>query len=401
MLTQKPLCTHPSDTSQIIPPKTLTTCSKCGCIIYNISPTIKYPTTKPYYYQTTPISPSLSFPIPPIDNTSSSSPQLSTWYLKYRCKIIKMLNKYQNIDHYNEAIYYLSLALLDNLLKTSKFISKSKLELTVITVLVLSAKFKAINILEPNLARYTSFEGIVDIDETDIKRTEVEILKNINYEMTILTVDDVLNHLMYNGFVFEIEIQNKPKEYINIIYGYAKKILNDIMKSEHIVKYNAFQIGISVVHLTRKKFDLKNNYFSFIKKYYNVHIKDYKECLEICKKIINNEIIESQYYNNNNNNNELNIQIEEDGGNNVNGLEEVDQPPMANSAKHNIKILYMPTSESKFKKNAVVKEFSEDNNNNMGTPGQVDINGRGDDNKNNNIQELINNVPLVVHVDNN
>ena len=93
-----------------------------------------------------------------------------------------MLNKYQNIDHYNEAIYYLSLALLDNLLKTSKFISKSKLELTVITVLVLSAKFKAINILEPNLARYTSFEGIVDIDETDIKRTEVEILKNINYK---------------------------------------------------------------------------------------------------------------------------------------------------------------------------------------------------------------------------
>ena len=394
MLTPKPLCTHPSDTSQIILPKTLTTCSKCGCIIYNISPTIKYPTTKPYYYQTTPISPSLSFPIPPIDDTSSCSPQLSTWYLKYRSKIIKMLNKYQNIDHYNESVYYLSLALLDNLLKTSKFISKSKLELTVITVLLLSAKFKAINIIEPNLARYTSFEGIVDIDEVDIKRTEVEILKNINYEMTILTVDDVLNHLMYNGFVFEIEIQNKPKEYINIIYGYAKKILNDIMKSEHIVQYNAFQIGISVVHLTRKKFDLKNNYFSFIKKYYNVHIKDYKDCLEICKKIIHNEIIENEYYNHNN---ELAIQVEEDGGCNANGLEEVSQPPMANSAKHNIKILYMPSSEIKYKTNTVVKEFNEDNN--VGTPEQVEMKGRVDDN--NNIQELINNVPLIVHVDNN
>ena len=140
MLTQKPLCSHPSQSSQITP-KTLSTCSKCGCIVYNISPTMKYPTIKPYYYQTTPISPSLSFPIPR-DQDIPSPPQLSTWYLKYRCKVIKMLNKYQNIDHYNEPVYYLSLAILDNLLKTSKFISKSKLELTVITVLLLSAKFK-------------------------------------------------------------------------------------------------------------------------------------------------------------------------------------------------------------------------------------------------------------------
>jgi hypothetical protein len=294
---KKTPCTHSNSNSKELipnsPEKIYYFCVECGCIILklnNNNDSYLY-TTKPLLYQE-------RVDINPLDIFNSFKdleyPIInSQWsYFKNRQRNINLLQKYLTYYKYSESTFYLALHYLDTIYSTLNggVVQKKKNELFVINCLLIAGKFYEKDSFQPRITRFCSIGIQYDIDEIDICRNELEVLKILNYKLNVITAYDILSYLLFNGIIFEPEIENRMKEFSHIIYCYAKKIFNDIILSNIAIQFSPIQIVFSVIHLTRKNFNLKQNYFNVIKKFYNYHLNDYKTCLNICKKFLNNEL---------------------------------------------------------------------------------------------------------------
>ena len=294
---KKTPCTHSNSNSKELipnsPEKIYYFCVECGCIILklnNNNDSYLY-TTKPLLYQE-------RVDINPLDIFNSFKdleyPIInSQWsYFKNRQRNINLLQKYLTYYKYSESTFYLALHYLDTIYSTLNggVVQKKKNELFVINCLLIAGKFFEKDSFQPRITRFCSIGIQYDIDEIDICRNELEVLKILNYKLNVITAYDILSYLLFNGIIFEPEIENRMKEFSHIIYCYAKKIFNDIILSNIAIQFSPIQIVFSVIHLTRKNFNLKQNYFNVIKKFYNYHLNDYKTCLNICKKFLNNEL---------------------------------------------------------------------------------------------------------------
>ena len=294
---KKTPCTHSNSNSKELipnsPEKIYYFCVECGCIILklnNNNDSYLY-TTKPLLYQE-------RVDINPLDIFNSFKdleyPIInSQWsYFKNRQRNINLLQKYLTYYKYSESTFYLALHYLDTIYSTLNggVVQKKKNELFVINCLLIAGKFFEKDSFQPRITRFCSIGIQYDIDEIDICRNELEVLKILNYKLNVITAYDILSYLLFNGIIFEPEIENRMKEFSHIIYCYAKKIFNDIILSNIAIQFSPIQIVFSVIHLTRKNFNLKQNYFNVIKKFYNYHLNDYKSCLNICKKFLNNEL---------------------------------------------------------------------------------------------------------------
>ena len=83
---------------------------------------------------------------------------------------------------------------------------------------------------------------------------------------------------MYNGFIFEKEIESYSIEYqIKFAYNYAEKIFRDIAYSYIAILYPPYLIAFVIILLTRKKF-FDSKYMKKSKKIYGIKQNDYKEC---------------------------------------------------------------------------------------------------------------------------
>ena len=289
----KSLCQHITTARPSYEPNTFFTCSQCGSTQYKFSESKTFSAIKPIGYQgKCEINSIASFSNIQSYYSNMKIDPPSQWYLKNRSKAIKLLQKYSAIYDYSELTYFLALYYIDSIMRKMTKLSKKKFEVYIIDCFIIAAKFKETSILEPNLSRFTSTNDYYDIDEMDIIIGEVEVLILLQYKLDYVSSFEILNMFFYDGFVYSSEINNKSKEFTNIVYCYAKKIFNDIIHSDYILPFSPLQIAFSVVHLTRKNFGFKTNFFNLIKKYYNIHLSDYKDCLSLSKKIINNEPIE-------------------------------------------------------------------------------------------------------------
>lgn len=293
MKTSKILCSHFNIDISSISNNAFVNCDYCGNTIYKLTDNKIYSTIKPIGYQGR-----NEFDL--INVFSNLKPSFekneeppSQWYMKNRIKAIKLLQKYSQIYKYSDLTYYLAMMYMDIIMRNLSKLPQKKFEVYIINCILIASKFKESNIIEPNVSRFTSTGNYYDIDEMDIIIGEIEVLKLLKYKLNYFSSYEILNIFFYNGIVYSGEIINKSREFINIVYCFAKKILYDIVHNEHILKFNNLQIAFSVVHLTRKNFGFKNNFFNLIKKFYNIHLNDYKSCLSIAKKIINNESLEN------------------------------------------------------------------------------------------------------------
>ena len=85
---------------------------------------------------------------------------------------------------------------------------------------------------------------------------------------------------MYNGFIFEKEIDNNSFCYqLKFAYNYAEKIFRDIAYSYIAIIYPPYLVAFVIIYLTRKEF-FEQKYMKKIKKFYGIKQNDYKECYE-------------------------------------------------------------------------------------------------------------------------
>ena len=122
----------------------------------------------------------------------------------------------------------------------------------------------------------------------DIKENEIDCLKILKYKLDHHSLYDILRAYMYNGFIFEKEVDSSSIIYqIKFAYNYAEKLFRDIVYSYIAIYYPPYLVAFVIIQLTRKKF-FDSKYINKIKKVYGIKQNDYKECYDEIKSLLNN-----------------------------------------------------------------------------------------------------------------
>ena len=284
-------CIHPSNKlSKIDSSEGCVFCQNCGLILYPAKSNKYINTVKPPENQSkTEIDPIQLFlnsyketPFIPLEKDSI--------YPEKRSRDIKILEKLNNLYHFSDEIFFLALTYMDYIFKyiyhSSKNITRKTEELYIFNCLLISEKFydKDINNI-PEYSIYIKYT-IYDIDATDIKENEINCLKILKYKLDHHSIYDILKGYMYNGFIFEKEIDDYSFGHqIKFAYNYAEKLFRDVIYSYIAIFYPPYLIAFVIIQLTRKKF-FETKYMKKIRKIYGINLNDYKECYEDIQKFL-------------------------------------------------------------------------------------------------------------------
>ena len=286
-------CLHATEKiSKITLSENFSFCQNCGSILYQTKPNKFLKTVKPKEIES-------KIEIDPIDlfvNSFKQTPFIKikkdSIYLEKRTRAIKLLEKFNNLYHYSDDIFFLAITYMDLIFKTlynqNKKLTKKEEELYILNSLLLSEKFYEKDIKEhPDYDLYIK-SSIYDVEYIDIKENEICCLKILHYKLDHHSLYDILNAFMYNGFIFDKEInENSIISEIKLAYNYADKLFRDIEYSYIVLFYTPDLIAFVIIHLTRKKF-FSNKYDKKIKNMYGFKQEEYKECLNEIKNFLVN-----------------------------------------------------------------------------------------------------------------
>ena len=181
-------CQHISDKrAKIILSENFFFCQNCGSILCQTKPNKFLSTVKP-------IESESRIEIDPIDlfvNSFKQTPfvkiKKDSIYLEKRSRVIKLLEKYNNLYHFSEEIFFLSLAYIDFIFKTlyndNKKITKKEEELYILNCLFISQKFYEKDLKDlPDYQIYLK-NNIYDVEANDIIENEISCLKILKYKL--------------------------------------------------------------------------------------------------------------------------------------------------------------------------------------------------------------------------
>lgn len=213
-------------------------------------------------------------------NIVSNGDLISPWYFKSRKIILGFLQKLSLSLKFSDGTFYTALTYLDFLLKTrGDELKGKKLEMMIIACFVLSSKFAENDIFEPELTQFESANGKYLFNANDLAETEINIIKQLNYELIYHSVYDWLFLLLNNGFVFEDELIGKPADHINKIYASCKKSLAVITPSSLLLDYDPLIIAFCLIEITRNSFNLDSKRIEIIKQLYKIdNDESYENC---------------------------------------------------------------------------------------------------------------------------
>ena len=300
-------CHHPSNKlSKVNCSEDCVFCQNCGLILYKTKTNKYLQTVKPLENE----SKTEADPIELFLNSYKESPfiplQKESLYPEKRTRAIKILEKFNNLYHYSDEIFFLALTYMDYIFKCiynnnnnnnnssnnsnniHKNLTRKHEELFILNCLLIAEKFYDKDITTiPDYNIYIK-NSIYDIDVMDIKENEIECLKILQYKLDHHSIYDILKAYMYNGFIFEKEIDSSSIIYqIKFAYNYAEKLFRDIIYSYIAIYFPPYLIAFVIIQLTRKKF-FDSKYMKKIKKLYGIKQNDYKECYEEIKNLLNN-----------------------------------------------------------------------------------------------------------------
>ena len=343
-------CIHPSNKlSKIDSSEDNVFCQNCGLILYSTKTNKYINTIKPMENQ----SKTETDPIQLFLNSYKETPFIpiakDSVYFDKRSRDIKILEKINNLYHFSDEIFFLALTYMDYIFKCiynnkNKNITRKTEELYILNCLLISEKFYDKDITNiPEYSIYLKYT-IYDIDVADIKENEIYCLKILEYKLDHHSIYDILKGYMYNGFIFEKEIDNNSLGYqIKFAYNYAEKLFRDIIYSYIAIFYPPYLIAFVIIQLTRKKF-FDSKYMKKIKKIYGIKQNDYKECYEDIKdflKKIENGLKVCDY-------NKINKEkIDEKDNNEIKTNEKDNNNEIKNNEKDNNKDNNIENSENK------------------------------------------------------
>ncbi len=82
---------------------------------------------------------------------------------------------------------------------------------------------------------------------------------------------------MGNGIIFEDE--NIQGFYIEEVYEFAYKVLDEFIIDNKSLEFNPIQIAFACVFLTREYYRLNNEIINYLDIFYNLEFTFYRECV--------------------------------------------------------------------------------------------------------------------------
>ena len=265
-------------------------CPNCGSIIWEEN-FKKYITIKPLNMEKKieydPIEIALTMKEKSLQKDSQEN-AINHNYIKKRKKVLIFLQKLSIKMKFSDMSFYHSLYNLDKILnKITKNEELSTKQLYYITIgyFNLCSKFDENDIFEPEFSEFTSIDDKYLLSTNEMFKYEMKCLEQISYDLTTFSAYDWLLIFLYNGILFENEIEGKSNNIVTNIYNFSKKMLANITSKSFFIKYTPFIISFSIIMYSREKNlpDLNKKFDEIIRKFYRITITDYEACLQDIK----------------------------------------------------------------------------------------------------------------------
>ena len=281
-------CDHINCNQKLIANSKYTFCSKCGvlAICDETTQRIRWFTKSGNCQKVISIDP-LEIAIQTKNTKKTKENIPSNWYLKNRKKVLSFLQQLTMKLKYSDATFYTSLLYIDQLLSKVDETKNVDVDYLVLSIFLLVAKMNEKGIREPNLNQFINILDEHQFNVDVIKQYEIYALQQFNYYLFDFSTYDWLSLFLNNGFVFEDEIENLT---INDIYSFTKKTLATITSKRLFLSYSPFEIAVSLIKVTRDKFNLNNDNYRILCDLYQINQNDFSTCILAIKDVLNHKI---------------------------------------------------------------------------------------------------------------
>ena len=226
------------------------------------------------------------------DNIEKMKEKIEIYFLKRRLALLYLQNMTKKMN-YSDLSFYHCLLFVDLYFchNITEEMDEEEILYIIIGFFLITSKFKETDIYEPQLYNFTDIDTSMNLSFEKIMIYEAKLLKYINYNFCIYSTYDWLNVFIYNGYIFEGEIDDK--DYINEIQVYTYKLLIIITPKNIFIKYSPLYMAISIIQIAREdkieENKINNELFQNLIKLYNIQFEEYKDCYREIKAIIKKE----------------------------------------------------------------------------------------------------------------
>ena len=226
------------------------------------------------------------------DNIEKMKEKIEIYFIKRRLVLLYLQNMTKKMN-YSDLSFYHCLLFVDLYFchNITEEMDEEEILYIIIGFFLITSKFKETDIYEPQLYNFTDIDTSMNLSFEKIMIYEAKLLKYINYNFCIYSTYDWLNVFIYNGYIFEGEIDDK--DYINEIQVYTYKLLIIITPKNIFIKYSPLYMAISIIQIAREdkieENKINNELFQNLIKLYNIQFEEYKDCYREIKAIIKKE----------------------------------------------------------------------------------------------------------------
>lgn len=282
-------CIHKECNQKLIANSKYTFCPQCGVlgICDETMHRIRWFTKSGNCQKTISVDP-LEISIQMRPNKTMKDNTISNWYLKNRKKVLSFLQKLTMKLKYSDATFYTSLLYLDQLLSKVDETKNVDIDYLVLSIFLIVAKVNEKSISEPNLNQFINISDEHQFNVEIIKQYEIYALQQLNYNVFDFSTYDWLSLFLNNGFVFEDELELNLS--ISDIYSFTKKTLATITSKKLFLSFTPFEIAVSLIKVTRDKFNLNNDTFPLFCNLYQINQNEFSSCILSIKDAMNHKI---------------------------------------------------------------------------------------------------------------
>ena len=245
------------------------------------------------------------------------------FYFSKRQFLIYHLQNLTKLLNYSDISFYQTLIFLDFYLshKLCDVVSDAELLCLVIAFFSIASKYKEIDIFEPEMKVYCDYSEDYNLSCLELREFENFCLELVDHNFFLYSAYDWLCAFTGIGYIFDCELDNE--DLAESIHESCLKLLVIITPRNIFVKFSPIKIALSIIKICRENCipqdKINNDLYKKLLKLINIQFKDYEECYNELKKIIDkNKNSSSKKTQTNSSNNDKNNENNENNNKNDN-----------------------------------------------------------------------------------
>ena len=219
--------------------------------------------------------------------------------ISIRNKIISKFIEYSKKILISKNTIYLAIILMDIIILNKNINTKKKIEQISLGCYFLAVKFFDFAVNSFNIKEFQYTNEIANTYSLEqIRKFEVNCLKNVNYNLSITIFINVLQIFLSNGILLknDIKITNSEQSLKNIYYLINKISENLICDDMKYIQFNQFKMACAILYLSRNISKLEPWPTIFIK-LYNIKFEEFSEEYNYVNNFCDNNTLLSNFGN--------------------------------------------------------------------------------------------------------